>query len=79
LWRCACHTVDLLQYQCGEVASEAFGLQGPKHATLGVAMDMSIGVKVPSGAIGEKREPNASLARRLPAMRTLDRIEKSLR
>ncbi len=51
LWHHACHTVDLFQYQCGEVASEAFGLQGPKHPTLGIAMDMSIGLKVPSGAI----------------------------
>ncbi len=143
LWHHACHTVDLFQYQCGEVASEAFGLQGPKHPALGIAMDMSIGVKVPSGAIctlslsfnhkgplgtffryicdngtfiaryddlydgedkkidlsgvavsnngielidrefvaaiREKREPNASVAQCLPAMRTLDRIEKSLR
>ena len=29
----------------------AFALQGPKHPTLGIAMDMSIGLKVPSGAI----------------------------
>ena len=143
LWHHACHTVDLFQYQTGEAASEAFGLQGPKHPTLGVAMDMSIGMKVPSGAIctlslsfnnkgplgtffryicdngtyiaryddhydGEdkkmdlagvavssngielidrefvaairdKREPNASVAQCLPAMRTLDRIERAMR
>ena len=143
LWHHACHTVDLFQYQTGEVASEAFGLQGPKHPTLGIAMDMSIGMKVPSGAIctlslsfnnkgplgtffryicdngtyiaryddlydgedkkidlsgvavssngielidrefvaaiREKREPNASVAQCLPAMRTLDRIEKAMR
>jgi len=51
LWHHACHTVDLFQYQTGEVASEAFGLQGPKHPELGIAMDMSIGMKTPSGAI----------------------------
>jgi 2-hydroxy-4-carboxymuconate semialdehyde hemiacetal dehydrogenase len=51
LWHHACHTVDLFQYQTGEVASEAFGLQGPKHAQLGIAMDMAIGMKTPSGAI----------------------------
>ncbi|CUH67828.1 4-carboxy-2-hydroxymuconate-6-semialdehyde dehydrogenase [Thalassovita gelatinovora] len=51
LWHHACHTVDLFQYQTGEVASEAFGLQGPKHPDLGIAMDMSIGMKTPSGAI----------------------------
>ncbi len=142
LWHHACHTVDLFQYQTGETASEAHALQGPRHPQLGIAMDMSIGLKVPSGAIctlslsfnnngplgtffryicdngtyianyddlvdgyqkpidvtkvdvsmngielqdreffaaiREKREPNASLAGILPAMRTLDRLEKSL-
>ncbi len=51
LWHHACHTVDLFQYQTGENCSEAFGLQGPHHPDLGIAMDMSIGMKVPSGAI----------------------------
>lgn len=51
LWHHACHTVDLFQYQTGEIASEAFGLQGPKHPDLGIAMDMSIGLKAPSGAV----------------------------
>ena len=51
LWHHACHTVDLFQYQTGETCSEAFGLQGPIHPELGIAMDMSIGMKVPSGAI----------------------------
>jgi 2-hydroxy-4-carboxymuconate semialdehyde hemiacetal dehydrogenase len=142
LWHHACHTVDLFQYQTGETASQAHALQGPRHPQLGIAMDMSIGLKVPSGAIctlslsfnnngplgtffryicdngtyianyddlvdgyqkpidvtkvdvsmngielqdreffaaiKEKREPNASLAEVLPAMRTLDRLEKSL-
>ena len=142
LWHHACHTVDLFQYQTGETASRVQALQGPKHPQLGIAMDMSIGLKVPSGAIctlslsfnnngplgtffryicdngtyianyddlvdgyqkpidvtkvdvsmngielqdreffaaiKEKREPNASLAAILPAMRTLDRLEKSL-
>jgi 2-hydroxy-4-carboxymuconate semialdehyde hemiacetal dehydrogenase len=142
LWHHACHTVDLFQYQTGEVASRAQALQGPKHPQHGIAMDMSISLKVPSGAIctlslsfnnngplgtffryicdngtfianyddlvdgyqkpidvtkvavsmngielqdreffaaiQEKREPNASIAQVLPAMRTLDRLEKSL-
>ena len=47
LWHHACHTVDLFQYQTGEVASHAFGLQGPTHPELGIAMDMAIGMKVP--------------------------------
>lgn len=51
LWHHACHTVDLFQYQTGETCSEVFGLQGPLHPELGIAMDMSIGMKVPSGAI----------------------------
>jgi len=143
LWHHACHTVDLFQYQTGEVASRVFGVQGPKHPELGIAMDMAIGMKVPSGAIctlslsfnnkgplgtvfryicdngtfvaryddlvdgdekpvdlsgvavssngielidreffsaiAQGREPNGSVAQCLPAMRTLDRIEKGLR
>ena len=51
LWHHACHTVDLFQYQTGEVVSECFGLEGPHHPELGIAMDMTIGMKVPSGAI----------------------------
>jgi len=142
LWHHACHTVDLFQYQTGEVAARAQALQGPMHPQLGIAMDMSIGLKVPSGAIctlslsfnnngplgtffryicdngtyianyddlvdgyqkpidvskvavsmngielqdreffaaiREQREPNASIAQVLPAMRTLDRLERSL-
>lgn len=141
LWHHACHTVDLFQYQTGETVSEAYGLQGPIHPDLGIAMDMSIGMKTPSGAIctlslsfnndgpfgtffryicdngtyiaryddlfdgkenpidlsdvavsnngielidrefiaaiQEGREPNASARQVLPAMETLDRIEKS--
>src|SRR5690606_8791593 len=142
LWHHACHTVDLFQYQSGEVPSEVFALQGPKHPELGIAMDMSIGMKSPSGAIctlslsfnndgplgtffrylcdngtyiaryddlvdgrenpvdvskvdvsmngielcdrefiaaiREGREPNASVRQCLPAMQTLDRLEKCL-
>jgi len=142
LWHHACHTVDLFQYQTGETVSQAYGLEGPHHPELGIAMDMSIGMKTPSGAlctlslsfnnegplgtffryicdngtyiaryddlytgneeqidlsdvavssngielidrefisaISEKRAPNGSVADVLEAMRTLDRIEKSL-
>jgi 2-hydroxy-4-carboxymuconate semialdehyde hemiacetal dehydrogenase len=51
LWHHACHTVDLFQYQTGETVSECFALEGPHHPDLGIAMDMSICMKVPSGAI----------------------------
>lgn len=143
LWHHACHTVDLFQYQTGgEAASEAFAVQGPMHPELGIAMDMTIGLKVPMGAvctlslsfnndgpfgtyfryicdngtylalyddlfdgndeqidvsdvdvsmngielqdreffaaIKEGREPNASIAQCLPAMETLDRLERCL-
>jgi 2-hydroxy-4-carboxymuconate semialdehyde hemiacetal dehydrogenase len=142
LWHHACHTVDLFQYQTGETASRVQGLQGPLHPELGIAMDMSIGMKIASGAvctlslsfnndgplgtffryicdngtyiaryddlvdgyerpvdltgvavssngielqdreffsaIQQGREPNASVGQCLPAMQTLDRIERSL-
>ncbi|MDF0601889.1 Gfo/Idh/MocA family oxidoreductase [Psychromarinibacter sp. C21-152] len=51
LWHHACHTVDLFQYQTGGQVKEAFGLQGPKHPELGIAMDMAIGMKAADGAI----------------------------
>jgi len=142
LWHHACHTVDLFQYQTGEVASELQAMQGPMHPELGIAMDMSLGMKVPSGAmcsltlsfnndgpfgtffryicdngtyvaryddlfdgyenqidvsqvdvslngielqdrefiasIREGREPRASVAKVLPAMETLHRLEQAL-
>jgi 2-hydroxy-4-carboxymuconate semialdehyde hemiacetal dehydrogenase len=142
LWHHACHTVDLFQYQTGETAADVFALEGPKHPELGIAMDMSIGMKTPAGAactlalsfnndgpqgtffryicdngtyiaryddlfdgkenqidlsgvavsmngielqdrefvaaIREGREPNGSVAQVLPAMQTLDRLEKCL-
>jgi len=51
LWHHACHTVDLFQYQTGEEVSRCYALQGPYHPELKIAMDMSIGLQVPSGAI----------------------------
>ena len=51
LWHHACHSVDLFLYQTGESAREAFGLAGPTHEELGIAMDMSIGMKTESGSI----------------------------
>lgn len=143
LWHHACHTVDLFQYQTGEAASQIQALEGPHHPELKIAMDMSIGMKSPSGAlctlalsfnndgplgtwfryicdngtylarydelvdgyekpvdlskvavsmngielqdrefvaaIQEDREPNSSVAQVLPAMETLDRLEKCLK
>ena len=142
LWHHACHTVDLFEYQTGGATTEVMALQGPPHPDLGIAMDMTIGLKAASGAlctlslsfnnngpfgtffryicdhgtyvanyddlftghgdpvdlsgvavstdgieladreffaaIREGREPNSSLAQGLPAMRTLDRLERAL-
>jgi 2-hydroxy-4-carboxymuconate semialdehyde hemiacetal dehydrogenase len=51
LWHHAAHTVDLFQYQTGEEASVARGVQGPHHPDLKIAMDMSIQMRTPKGAV----------------------------
>ena len=51
LWHHACHTIDLFMYQTGEMVTEVHGVQGPIHPDLGIAMDMSIIMKTPSGKI----------------------------
>ena len=51
LWHHAAHTVDLFQYQAGETISDCYAVQGPIHPQLGIAMDMGIVAKVPSGSI----------------------------
>jgi 2-hydroxy-4-carboxymuconate semialdehyde hemiacetal dehydrogenase len=51
LWHHAAHTVDLFQYQTGEEASIARGVQGPHHPDLKIAMDMSIQMRTPKGAV----------------------------
>jgi 2-hydroxy-4-carboxymuconate semialdehyde hemiacetal dehydrogenase len=51
LWHHACHTVDLFQYQTGEIADRVWAQQGPIHPELGIAMDMTIGLGTPSGAM----------------------------
>ena len=51
LWHHACHTIDLFAYQAGEDITEVYGVQGPKHPELGIAMDMSIIMKTPSGKL----------------------------
>jgi 2-hydroxy-4-carboxymuconate semialdehyde hemiacetal dehydrogenase len=51
LWHHAAHTVDLFQYQTGEQTQIAHAVQGPIHPELGIAMDMSIQLRTPSGKI----------------------------
>jgi 2-hydroxy-4-carboxymuconate semialdehyde hemiacetal dehydrogenase len=51
LWHHAAHTIDLFQYQTGQNISDCYAVQGPIHPQLGIAMDMGIVAKVPTGAI----------------------------
>lgn len=51
LWHHAAHTVDLFRYQSGGDIVQANAIQGPIHATLGIAMDMSIQLTSSTGAI----------------------------
>ncbi len=51
LWHHAAHTVDLFAHQAGSSIVKANAVQGPIHAGLGIAMDMSIQLKAASGAI----------------------------
>jgi 2-hydroxy-4-carboxymuconate semialdehyde hemiacetal dehydrogenase len=143
LWHHACHTVDLFAYQSGQDVDMALAQQGPLHPQLGIAMDMTIGLRAAStgalctlalsfnnkgpfgtffryicdngtyvaryddlvdgdgntvdlsavasstdgielqdrefvAAVAEGREPNASVAQCLPAMRTLDQLQRSI-
>jgi 2-hydroxy-4-carboxymuconate semialdehyde hemiacetal dehydrogenase len=51
LWHHACHAVDLFLHQTGEVPAGAWAQQGPPHPELGIAMDMTVGLRAPSGAL----------------------------
>lgn len=51
LWHHAAHTIDLFQYQTGEKVITANAVEGPIHAELGIAMDMSIQLKTEKGKI----------------------------
>lgn len=51
LWHHACHTVDLFQYQTGQTAAQVHAMQGPVHPGLGIALDLSVQMKSPDGAL----------------------------
>jgi 2-hydroxy-4-carboxymuconate semialdehyde hemiacetal dehydrogenase len=51
LWHHACHTVDLFLHQTGEVPVDVWAQEGPPHPELGIAMDMTVGLRSPSGAL----------------------------
>jgi len=45
LWHHACHTVDLFGYQTGQEPDQVWAQQGPIHSQLGIAMDMTVGLR----------------------------------
>jgi 2-hydroxy-4-carboxymuconate semialdehyde hemiacetal dehydrogenase len=45
LWHHACHTVDLFAHQTGGQADSVWAQQGPIHPELGIAMDMTVGLR----------------------------------
>lgn len=51
LWHHAAHTVDLFTHQTGQPVVAANVLEGPAHPELGIAMDMSIQLRVAGGAL----------------------------
>lgn len=51
LWHHAAHTVDLFLYQDGGQINQAHIAQGPTHAQLGIALDMSIQLRSTTGAL----------------------------
>jgi 2-hydroxy-4-carboxymuconate semialdehyde hemiacetal dehydrogenase len=51
LWHHAAHTVDLFECQTGSPITVARALQGPIHASLGIATDMSVHMKSAEGAL----------------------------
>jgi len=51
LWHHAAHTVDLFRYQSGQEIAVAHAVQGPVHAELGIAMDVSVQLRGSGGAI----------------------------
>ena len=51
LWHHGCHSVDLAQWILGEPDFAVWGQQGPDHATLGIPMDMTVGMKSKNGPL----------------------------
>jgi 2-hydroxy-4-carboxymuconate semialdehyde hemiacetal dehydrogenase len=51
LWHHAAHTVDLLRFQTGQEVEVAHALAGPTHPELGIAMDLTIGLRTTGGVL----------------------------
>ncbi len=51
LWHHACHSVDLFGWQADEAIIKRWAQQGPVSSTLGIPLDMTIGLKSTSGKL----------------------------
>ena len=51
LWHHACHSVDLFLHQGGGPVADCQVLAGPRHAELGIPLDMQIGLRGEGGAL----------------------------
>jgi 2-hydroxy-4-carboxymuconate semialdehyde hemiacetal dehydrogenase len=51
LWHHGCHSVDIAQWVLDEPNFEAWGQKGPDHPTLGIPMDITVGMKSKKGPL----------------------------
>ncbi len=51
LWHQACHMVDMVFWILGDAQMKAWGQAGPEHPTLGIPMDVSIGLRSQMGCL----------------------------
>jgi 2-hydroxy-4-carboxymuconate semialdehyde hemiacetal dehydrogenase len=51
LWHHGCHSVDLAQWILDEPNFAVWGQKGPDHPTLGIPMDMTVGMKSSKGPL----------------------------
>lgn len=51
LWHHACHTVDLFRFQTTVPITDVWAQQGPTHPDLGIAMDMTVGLRNDRGQL----------------------------
>lgn len=51
LWHIACHTVDFVSYLLDDPGLEVWGQAGPDHPTLGIPLDLTIGLRSRQGCL----------------------------
>jgi 2-hydroxy-4-carboxymuconate semialdehyde hemiacetal dehydrogenase len=51
LWHHGCHSVDIAQWILDEPNFTAWGQKGPEHPTLGIPMDITVGMKSTKGVL----------------------------